>query len=199
VTWLVALAAILWLGRLALKLWIDGPEVRPTPEPWPPLPAGGVDQADGPEGATRAQARKGSTGLATVTPTPTGPATVTPTPTGPATAGAAAGDPTAAIDRAGPAPSPPASPTAIDRAGPAPSPPASPTAAADPDPTPTSVSTWVAAEPDGSAPPSHPIKAKLSSRLYHLPGMAAYGRTRPDRCYQTPEAAEADGFARAKR
>jgi hypothetical protein len=52
---------------------------------------------------------------------------------------------------------------------------------------------------DGSAPSSHPIKAKLSSRIYHLPGMAFYERTTADRCYASPEAAEADGFSRAKR
>lgn len=57
---------------------------------------------------------------------------------------------------------------------------------------------WV--EPvDDEAPASHPVKAKLSSMLYHLPGMAAYKRTRPDRCYADAEAAEADGFTRAKR
>ena len=57
---------------------------------------------------------------------------------------------------------------------------------------------WV--EPvDDEAPGSHPVKAKLSSMLYHLPGMAAYKRTRPDRCYADAEAAEADGFTRAKR
>jgi hypothetical protein len=36
-------------------------------------------------------------------------------------------------------------------------------------------------------------------RLYHLPGMLAYDRTHPDRCYPSPEAAETDGFTRAKR
>ena len=57
---------------------------------------------------------------------------------------------------------------------------------------------WV--EPDGKAcPPTHPVKAKLASRLYHLPGMLAYDRTSPDRCYVDPAAAEADGFSRAKR
>jgi hypothetical protein len=35
--------------------------------------------------------------------------------------------------------------------------------------------------------------------LYHLPGMAFYGRTHPDRCYFDAETAEADGFTRAKR
>ncbi|HEX2698895.1 MAG TPA: hypothetical protein VHM89_01665 [Acidimicrobiales bacterium] len=48
-------------------------------------------------------------------------------------------------------------------------------------------------------PTSHPVKAKLSSMLYHLPGMAFYERTRPDRCYVDAAAAEADGFTRAKR
>ena len=57
---------------------------------------------------------------------------------------------------------------------------------------------WV--EPLGKdTPTSHPVKAKLSSMLYHLPGMAFYDRTRPDRCYVDEAAAEADGFIRAKR
>lgn len=57
---------------------------------------------------------------------------------------------------------------------------------------------WV--EPEGkTCPATHPVKAKLSSRLYHLPGMLAYDRTVPDRCYVDPPAAEADGFSRAKR
>lgn len=57
---------------------------------------------------------------------------------------------------------------------------------------------WV--EPTGSVcPPSHPVKAKLSSRLYHLPGMFAYARTVPDRCYGTAEEAEGDGLVKAKR
>lgn len=57
---------------------------------------------------------------------------------------------------------------------------------------------WI--EPTGSVcPPSHPVKAKLRSRLYHLPGMFAYARTVADRCYGTAEQAEADGFTPAKR
>ena len=57
---------------------------------------------------------------------------------------------------------------------------------------------WV--EPVGiDCPASHPVKAKLASMLYHLPGMAAYNRTRPDRCYADADTAEADGFTRAKR
>lgn len=58
---------------------------------------------------------------------------------------------------------------------------------------------WVAPPGDGRPPASHPVKVKLNSKLYHLPGMAAYERTRPDRCYTTAEAAKADGFTRAKR
>jgi hypothetical protein len=57
---------------------------------------------------------------------------------------------------------------------------------------------WV--EPSGGVCPStHPIKAKLKSKLYHLPGMFAYDRTRPDRCYRDEDAAVADGLTKAKR
>ncbi|TMM20171.1 MAG: hypothetical protein E6G01_00835 [Actinobacteria bacterium] len=56
---------------------------------------------------------------------------------------------------------------------------------------------WV--EPEGrTCPVSHPIKAKLSSGRFHLPGMAVYDRTIPDRCYASAEAAELDGLQRAK-
>lgn len=58
--------------------------------------------------------------------------------------------------------------------------------------------TWV--EPTGRiCPPSHPVKAKLSSRIFHLPGMAAYNRTIPDRCYEDEASAVDDGFIRSKR
>jgi hypothetical protein len=59
--------------------------------------------------------------------------------------------------------------------------------------------TWAAPGESGACPEGHLVKVKLSSRLYHLPGMSAYARTTPDRCYPTAEAAEADGFTRAKR
>jgi hypothetical protein len=52
---------------------------------------------------------------------------------------------------------------------------------------------------DGACPATHPIKAKLSSSIYHLPGMIAYERTNPDRCYRDEESAEADGLRKAKR
>jgi hypothetical protein len=59
--------------------------------------------------------------------------------------------------------------------------------------------TWVKVNGDGDPPVSHPVKAKVASRVYRVPGMASYDQTKPDRCYPTAEAAEADGFTRAKR
>jgi hypothetical protein len=56
---------------------------------------------------------------------------------------------------------------------------------------------WVA--PDGgSCPTSHPVKAKLSSGIFHEPGGANYSRTVADRCYEDPDAALADGLRPAK-
>ena len=48
-------------------------------------------------------------------------------------------------------------------------------------------------------PTSHPVKAKLSSKIFHVPGSASYDRTNPDRCYVDAAAAEADGLRPAKR
>ena len=60
------------------------------------------------------------------------------------------------------------------------------------------VAAWV--EPvDGACPASHPVKAKLSSGIFHAPGMQMYERTRADRCYTDPEAAVADGLRASKR
>jgi hypothetical protein len=50
-----------------------------------------------------------------------------------------------------------------------------------------------------ACPPGFEVKVKLASGIYHLPGMFAYQRTMPDRCYASAEAAEADGFRPAKR
>jgi hypothetical protein len=46
---------------------------------------------------------------------------------------------------------------------------------------------------------SHPVKAKLSSRIFHVPGGQSYDRTRADRCYVDSGTAEADGLRQAKR
>jgi hypothetical protein len=57
---------------------------------------------------------------------------------------------------------------------------------------------WVPANDDGTAPVTHPVKAKESSGIYHTPGGRFYDRTKPDRCYPTAAAAEADGYRRSK-
>ncbi|MDQ6910113.1 MAG: hypothetical protein M3Z84_04905, partial [Actinomycetota bacterium] len=57
---------------------------------------------------------------------------------------------------------------------------------------------WV--EPvGGTCPATHPVKGKLTSLIYHLPGMTAYERTNADRCYRDEDAAQADGLRKAKR
>ncbi|MGH9049089.1 MAG: hypothetical protein ACRDY4_05105 [Acidimicrobiia bacterium] len=57
---------------------------------------------------------------------------------------------------------------------------------------------WV--EPNGDVcPTTHPVKAKLSSKIFHVPGGQSYDRTKPDRCYRDPAAAEVDGLRRAAR
>jgi hypothetical protein len=57
---------------------------------------------------------------------------------------------------------------------------------------------WV--EVDGNTcPASHPVKGKLKSGIYHVPGGFSYDRTSPDRCYVDERAAEADGLRAAKR
>ena len=59
-------------------------------------------------------------------------------------------------------------------------------------------SEWVDPE-DGACPASHPVKAKVQSGIFHAPGSAFYDRTRPDRCYRTVAAAEADGLRPPRR
>lgn len=63
---------------------------------------------------------------------------------------------------------------------------------------PTTSRSWVAPV-DGQCPVGFELKAKLTSGIYHRPGMSAYDRTHPDRCYPTEAAAEADGLRPAKR
>ncbi|MDP1818737.1 MAG: hypothetical protein Q8K58_02445 [Acidimicrobiales bacterium] len=68
----------------------------------------------------------------------------------------------------------------------------------DPDAPAPGSSPWV--EPvGGECPDTHPVKAKLASKIFHLPGMLNYDRTRPDRCYLDASSAEADGLRPAKR
>jgi hypothetical protein len=51
----------------------------------------------------------------------------------------------------------------------------------------------------GECPVSHPVKAKLTSGIYHEPGGGNYDRTRAERCYVDAEAAIADGLRAPKR
>jgi len=56
---------------------------------------------------------------------------------------------------------------------------------------------WVAPV-DDTCPASHPVKAKLSSGIYHVPGGMNYERTKPDRCYRDTEAVDLDGLRASK-
>jgi hypothetical protein len=60
------------------------------------------------------------------------------------------------------------------------------------------VHAWLPANEDGSTPAGHPVKVKASSGIFHVPGGRFYDRTKPDRCYPTAAAAEADGYRRSK-
>jgi hypothetical protein len=57
---------------------------------------------------------------------------------------------------------------------------------------------WVGPSGNG-IPDGYPVKVKLSSGIFHVPGGLAYDRTMADRFYTSSEAAEADGFRAAKR
>ena len=56
---------------------------------------------------------------------------------------------------------------------------------------------WVEGS-DGEAPAGYPIKLKVSSGIFHVPGGRFYERTNPDRWYATAEAAIADGYRQSK-
>jgi hypothetical protein len=57
---------------------------------------------------------------------------------------------------------------------------------------------WVEPDANGECPATHPIKAKLGSGIYHVPGGVNYARTKADRCYADAAAAEADGLRPSK-
>lgn len=58
---------------------------------------------------------------------------------------------------------------------------------------------WLEPDPGGACPDGYPVKAKNGSTVFHVPGGSLYERTSPDRCYASPEAAEADGLRASKR
>ena len=45
----------------------------------------------------------------------------------------------------------------------------------------------------------HLNEAGEESKIFHVPSGRSYDRTKAERCYSSPEAAEADGFRQAKR
>jgi hypothetical protein len=61
----------------------------------------------------------------------------------------------------------------------------------------TSAPAWVEAT-DDEAPAGYPIKLKVSSGIFHVPGGRFYERTNPDRWYATADAAIADGYRQSK-
>ncbi|MFP5322740.1 MAG: hypothetical protein ACLGIC_12965 [Acidimicrobiia bacterium] len=96
---------------------------------------------------------------------------------------------------ASPAPNPPdASGEVADDVVRAPEPDGIPVAAS-----PVAGTSWTEPTDDGECPEGYPIKAKMSSKIFHAPGQLNYDRTTPDRCYVDAAAAEADGLRAAKR
>ncbi len=166
------------------------------PEPWEPIPAPRpVDEVGEPiiepAPADPAVSNADPVPLATDVP-PTGPLTPADLEIGVQPAGSSNGSSSGPSNGAAGSPAPPAK-KAAKKAAKATKKAAKKAAKAAP-----VAAAWV--EPvGGTCPPSHPVKAKLSSLIYHLPGMVAYERTRANRCYTDAEAAEADGFVRAKR
>lgn len=63
---------------------------------------------------------------------------------------------------------------------------------------PAHVQRWVEPDAGGSCPGSHPVKAKVESGIFHVPGGAHYDRTHADRCYRDPDAASEDGLRPSK-
>jgi hypothetical protein len=60
------------------------------------------------------------------------------------------------------------------------------------------MTSWVIATGDDDAPDGFPVKVKVSSGIFHLPGGRFYDRTKPDRWYATAGAAQADGYRQSK-
>ena len=68
----------------------------------------------------------------------------------------------------------------------------------EPEPEPAAPVAWV--EPHGNVcPTSHPIKAKLGSKVFRKPETRGYDNSKPDRCYASEDEAQRDGFREAQR
>lgn len=58
---------------------------------------------------------------------------------------------------------------------------------------------WIQVAEGESCPIGYPIKGNATSRIYHLPGQAAYEKTIPEICFATEEAAALLGYRPRKR
>jgi hypothetical protein len=171
---LVLAAWKLWQARSAAEAPGDG--WSGNDRGWSPPPPAPVPKADRPAGASDV-----------APPDPIAPSAPSSDPVAPPPAAVA--PPSAAPSEPAPSPDPaPPEASATKKA-------AGPSSRSDDSDLPQ---VWV--EPVGTTcPPDHPIKVKLASRLFHIPGMFAYERTRPDRCYAEEQDAVVEGFSRAKR
>jgi len=201
-----ALAGGVWLGRRMLMRWIDGPAPQPWTGSWPPVSG---DSGAAPTWGAPIAPSQQTVGVVTkksaVTPAGGAARAATKKTAAPAAKAAATKKTAAPAAKAGatkktPAPAAKAGATK-KTAGAAAKKVAGLSAQKATAARRATVvaAAWVAPAKSGACPATHPVKAKLASRLYHLPGMAAYARTTPDRCYLSADAAETDGFTRAKR
>ncbi|HEY0396888.1 MAG TPA: hypothetical protein VGF00_00785 [Acidimicrobiia bacterium] len=202
-------------GRKAHDPWADSwvstgapgatrPSAAPVPAaPKPPAPVAtaSADVAVPPPAAPKPPAPKSSAPAdvavpPAATPAPPAPEAPAPQPAAPDATDAAAGQgdgETGGEDAGEPAPKPSANRASKpSRTGPARR---SPTGKAE---EPPGERVWVTAS-DGVCPQSHPVKAKLSSKIFHLPGSRNYSRTQADRCYPDEASAQADGLRPALR
>lgn len=58
---------------------------------------------------------------------------------------------------------------------------------------------WVYSNASWKCPSGYPIKGNASSKIYHVPGGAFYGRTNPEECFASASAARAKGYRASKR
>lgn len=180
-----------WVSTGAPGATRPSPAPAPAAAPKPPAPAatGSAEVATPPPASAQppAPASSGKADLET-------PPAASPAPPAPDVASeeGAAGDGPADDEAGEPAPKASGRSSKTSRTGPARK---SPTGKAQ---EPPGERIWVAAN-DGVCPQSHPVKAKLSSKIFHLPGSRNYSRTKADRCYPDETSAQADGLRPALR